>query len=74
MTSHGNGSETPTQWKSESVTSGQTYQLTGVGARDAYAFNKLAKLGDAIAISNLKLLITNPIRGEFGKRPDFFRI
>ena len=49
------GPETPTQWKSESVTSGQTYQLTGVGARDAYAFNKLAKLGDAIAISNLKL-------------------
>ena len=38
-----------------------SYQLTGVGSRDAYASNKLAKLGDAIAISNLKLSITDPL-------------
>ena len=32
--------ETPTQWKSESVTLGLTDQLTRVGARDTYASKK----------------------------------
>ena len=32
--------ETPTQWKSESVTDQQTYLLTGLGSRDAYASKK----------------------------------
>ena len=31
------GPETPTEWKSESVLNLWTDQLTGVGARDAYA-------------------------------------
>ena len=31
------GPETPTEWKSESVTNLWTDQLTGLGARDAYA-------------------------------------
>ena len=31
------GPETPTKWKSESVTNGPTGGLTGEGARDAYA-------------------------------------
>ena len=29
------GPETPTQWKSESVSAGRINQLTGVGSRDA---------------------------------------
>ena len=33
-----------------------------------YEINKLAKLGDAIAISNLKLSITDPLTGEGGRR------
>ena len=38
------GPETPTQWKSESVTDQKTYLLNGLGSWDAYASKKIVIL------------------------------
>ena len=52
-----NGSETLSEiWKCNL----QTNLLTGVGSRNAYAYNKLAKLGDAMAISRSETMNDSP--------------
>ena len=53
---------TPTEWKSESVPYGRSSLRTCVGARDVCSSNKLAKLGDAIAISKSETII-HPLPG-----------